>query len=313
MNKKLIEFLTENSFTIEENGAYAYINDYQVAVGQDRVENALYGGMATIVQAFSHLEPEQISVLQAYLKEHKKELNISKYEVTPVGVCFAVMKHFDTLMDTIKQVTYQMLELNAKNKGYCPITGEALDEATMRKLYYNNFIVFLNEASVELLNQEIEQAEQEFQNAPNNYLKGTLGAVVGGFLGAIVWVVVAVFLGFISGWIAFLISFLAGLGYDKMKGKATNIKFIISAIVTLCYVVLAMLLIYVLVAKGLMIEEGVEGSALKGFSHYLKVNAEFKAEFIGNMVLAIIFGAVGVVFSYFQMKKTIHKKQEKLN
>ncbi|MDE7095487.1 MAG: hypothetical protein K2O23_03280 [Anaeroplasmataceae bacterium] len=313
MNKKLIEFLTENNFTIEENGAYDYINDFQVAVSQDRVENALYGGMATVVHVFSHLEPEQATSLQAYLKEHKKELNITKYDVTGVGVCFAVLKHFDTLMDTIKQVTNQMLELNAKNKEYCPITGEALDEATKRKLYYNNFIVFLNEASVELLNQEIEQAEQEFQNAPNNYLKGALGAIVGGLLGAIVWVVVGAFFGIMSGWIAFLIAFLAGLGYDKMKGKATNMKFIISAIVTLCYVVLSMLLIYVLIAKVQMAEDGLEGSAFKGLMEYLKTNAQFKAGFIGDMITSVIFGALGIFFSYFQMKKTIHKKQEKLN
>ncbi|MDE6407350.1 MAG: hypothetical protein K2K50_01935, partial [Anaeroplasmataceae bacterium] len=277
-----------------------------------RVESALYGGMATVVQAFSHLESEQVSALQAYLKEHKKELNIFKYEVTPVGVCFAVMKHFDTLLNTINQVTNQMLELNTKNKEYCPITGEVLDEATKRKLYYNDFIVFLNEASVEILNQEIEQAEQDFQNAPNNYLKGTLGAIVGGLLGAIVWIIVGVFLGMISGWIAFLIAFLAGLGYDKMKGKATNMKFIISAIVTLCYVILSMLLIYVLIAKAQMAEDGLGGSAIKGLIHYLNTSSDFKGDFIGDMVSSVIFGALGIFFSYFQMKKTIHKIQEKL-
>ena len=136
----------------------------------------------------------------------------------------AVMKHFDTLMDIIKQVTNQMMQYGTKNKAYCPITGEELDEATKKQLFYNNFIVFLNEASVEMLNQEIERAEEEFRNAPNNYLKGTLGAIVGGALGAIVWVVIGFFAQFMSGWIAFLIAFLAGLGYDKMKGKATNMK-----------------------------------------------------------------------------------------
>ena len=312
MNKKLITFLTENNFTIEAESAYTYINDYQVSISQERTQNALYGGMATTIQIFSHLEAEQIPMLQAYLKEHKKELNVSKFEVTGVGVFLAVLNHFDTLMNTIRQLTEQLMTQNAKNKDYCPVTGDALDEATKRKLYYNNFVIFLNEASVELLNQEIERAEQEFQNAPNNYLKGTLGAIAGGALGAVVWVVIGAFTGFMSGWIAFLIAFLAGLGYDKMKGKATNMKFIIAAIVTLCYVVLSMLIIYIVVVKAAMSQYGLEGNPISVLFELIDIDEDVRSGFITDMVLALLFGAFGLFFSYFQMKKTLHKKQEKL-
>ena len=232
MNKKLITFLTENNFTIESESSYAYIDDYQVSISQERTQNALYGGMSTIIQVFSHLEAEQITTIQNFLKENKRSMNVMKYEVTELGVCVAIMNHYDTLMDTIKRITQFLNLQNAKNGTYCPITGEALDEETKRKLYYNNFVIFLNETSVELLNAQIEKAEQDFQNAPNNYLKGTLGAIAGGALGAIVWVVLGALAGIMSGWIAFLIAILAGLGYDKMKGKATNMKFVIAAIVT---------------------------------------------------------------------------------
>ncbi|MDE5546839.1 MAG: hypothetical protein K2I88_05190 [Anaeroplasmataceae bacterium] len=312
MNKKLITFLTENNFTIESESAYSYVNEYQVSISQERTQNALYGGMSTIIQVFSHLEAEQLPSIQAFIKENKRTMHLIRYEVTELGVCIAVMNHFDTLMDTIQRITNYLNSQNTKNKEYCPITGEVLDEATKRKLYYNDFIVFLNEGSVELLNAQIEKAEQDFQNAPNNYLKGTLGAIVGGALGAIVWVVLGALAGVMSGWIAFLIAILAGLGYDKMKGKATNMKFVIAAIVTLCYVVISMLLVYILIVKSVMAENGLEGNPLTVLFELIELDDEIKSGFITDMILAVVFGAIGVFFSYFQMKKTLHKKQEKL-
>ncbi|MDE5856278.1 MAG: hypothetical protein K2H06_04430, partial [Anaeroplasmataceae bacterium] len=179
MNKKLITFLTENNFTIESESSYAYVDEYQISISQERTQNALYGGMSTTIQVFSHLEAEQMTTIQTFLKENKRSMHVIRYEVTELGVCVAIMNHYDTLMDTIKRITQFLNLQNTKNGAYCPITGDALDEATKRKLYYNNFVVFLNEASVELLNAQIEKAEQDFQNAPNNYLKGTLGAIVG--------------------------------------------------------------------------------------------------------------------------------------
>lgn len=312
MNKKLITFLTENNFTIEQVGAYSYINDYQVSIGQERTQNALYGAMATIVQIFSHLEQTQFQEIEAYLKEHKKDLNLTKYEVTQIGVCFAVVNHFDTLMDTISRITNFLSLQDAKNKEYCPVSGELLEEGHTKKLYYNNLVVFLNETSVDVLNQEIEKAEEDFQRAPNNYLKGLLGAIIGGALGAIVWVVIGALAGFISGWIAFLIAILAGFGYDKMKGKPTHMKFVISAVVTLSYVLLSMLLVYILLVKAVMVDEGISGNPVSLLFELIGKNEELKSGFITDMVLSLLFGAFGVFFSYFQLKKTLHKKQEKL-
>lgn len=37
MNKKLVSFLTEQNFVIEKDGAYSYINDYQVSVSETKV------------------------------------------------------------------------------------------------------------------------------------------------------------------------------------------------------------------------------------------------------------------------------------
>ncbi|MDE7161933.1 MAG: hypothetical protein K2N65_04145 [Anaeroplasmataceae bacterium] len=312
MNKKIISFLTENQFTIDSESAYGYVNDYQVSISQERTQNALYGGMSTTIQIFSHLESEQIQMVQTYMKENKKRFHILRYEVTEMGVFFSIMNHFDTLMDVMHQITHFLIAQNAKNKEYCPMTGQELDEATKRKIYYNSFIIFLNEESVELLNKEIERAELEFQNAPNNYLQGAFGAIFGGSLGAIVWVILGAFAGIISGWIAFLIACLAGLGYDKLQGKPTNVKFIISAVVTLCYAIFSMFVVYAVMVQTVMVEEGISGNPISILFLLIEKEPQVRSGFLLDMFLSLFFGGLGVFFSYFQMRKTLHKKQEKL-
>lgn len=310
MNKKLNTFLTEQNFEIETNGATTYINDFQISISQ---VGSLYSGMQTIAQVFSHLNDELIPVATSYMKEKKKEFKIASYEVDNVGICMSIAHtNYAKLLEVIQNVTIFLKEHEAKNKDFCPISGEPLDEATKRKLYYNNCIVYLNEESVQILNQEIERAELEYQNAPNNYAKGILGAIVGGAIGAVVWIVVGALLGVISGWIAFLIAFLAGFGYDKMKGKQNNTKIITASIVTLVYVILSMFLIYVIVVMQVMSQEGISGNPVALLFDILEQDPDIRVDFISDLVLGLVFGIIGVVCSIFQMRKSLHHKQTKL-
>ncbi|MDE7105620.1 MAG: hypothetical protein K2O22_00465 [Anaeroplasmataceae bacterium] len=302
MTRNLITFLTGNNFSIEQESAYSFINGYQVSIRQTP---------NLAVQIFSFLEEEQIQSVTSYLKENNKVLHISSFDVTPLGVCINIAS-LNTLMEALEKITNFLSLQNAKNQQYCPVTGEEFIEETKQKVQYNQFVVFINEASVEILNAQIEAAEQDFQNAPNNYLKGALGAIIGGALGAIVWVVIGAFTGFMSGWIAFLIAFLAGLGYDKMKGKPTNMKFVVAAVVTLCYAILSMIVVYILLVKTAMNQYNLEGNPISVLFELMELDDRVKTAFIIDMVLALLFGVFGVFFSYFQMKKTLHKKQEKI-
>lgn len=312
MNKKLTTFLAENNFTFDGESAYSIVNNYQVSIGQDRMQNAFYAAMGTVIQIFSHLEENQIESMQSFIKEKKSSLHIIKYEITSMGVCFVITKNFDSLLESIQVITNQMNLVGAKDKDYCPVTGEPIEEETKKKLYYNNLVVFLNASSVDILNAEIEKAEEDFKNAPNNYAKGAIGALLGGALGAVVWVVIGALTSFISGWIAFLIAILAGWGYDKMKGKPTQMKFVFSAIATLFYAVVSMFVIYVILVRNIMIVEGIEGNPISVLFQFVESNEEVRSGFITDMVLSLLFGVFGIGFSYFQMKKTIHQKQEKL-
>lgn len=310
MNKKLVSFLTEQNFVIEKDGAYSYINDYQVSVSETKV----YAASMPCACIFSHIAEEKLASVTEYLKNNKKKFKLLNYEVSIMGVTLAYGNNkYDLFLEAVQSITAFLKEQETLNKEYCPYSGEPFEETTKKRLFYNGFIVFLNEASVTAINADIEKNEEEYKNAPNNYLKGALGAIVGGALGAVVWVVIGALFGFISGWIAFLIAVLAGIGYDKMKGKPNYTKIIISSVVTLAYVLFSMFLVYVIIVQKQMKVEGIEGNPVSILFQLIANSEEIKTGFITDMMLGLLFGVIGVVFSFFQMKKSLHQKKEKLN
>lgn len=126
---------------------------------------------------------------------------------------------------------------------------------------------------------------------PNNYLKGTLGAFVGALLGGMVWIIVGLF-GYVVAMVAFLISFLGSYGYDLMKAKKNKIKLLI---VSIFVIILSALILYIIVC-----------GSFNGFVNFLATSDGLK-EFLLNLLLALVFGALGITWSILQMKKDIHK------
>ena len=126
---------------------------------------------------------------------------------------------------------------------------------------------------------------------PNNYLKGTLGAFVGALLGGMVWIIVGLF-GYVVAMVAFLISFLGSYGYDLMKAKKNKIKLLI---VSIFVIILSTLILYIIVC-----------GSFNGFVNFLATSDGLK-EFLLNLLLALVFGALGITWSILQMKKDMHK------
>ena len=126
---------------------------------------------------------------------------------------------------------------------------------------------------------------------PNNYLKGTLGAFVGALLGGMVWIIVGLF-GYVVAMVAFLISFVGSYGYDLMKAKKNKIKLLI---VSIFVIILSTLILYIIVC-----------GSFNGFVNFLATSDGLK-EFLLNLLLALVFGALGITWSILQMKKDMHK------
>ena len=141
---------------------------------------------------------------------------------------------------------------------------------------------------------------------PNNYLQGTIGAICGGLIGAVVWILVGGVIGLVSGWIAFLIAYLSSFGYDKMKGKPSKVKPVITSIVTIILIVVSMFLTYYLIV--LINLKGTDYNAFDVLIELLKNDKDFQAAFIKDMIMSVFFGVFGIVLSIIQMKNKLHKK-----
>lgn len=109
-----------------------------------------------------------------------------------------------------------------------------------------------------------------------------------------VWIIVGLF-GYVAAMVAFLISFLGSYGYDLMKGKKNKIKLLIVSIVSIFVIILSTLILYIIVC-----------GSFNGFVNFLATSDGLK-EFLINLLLSLVFGALGITWSILQMKKDIHK------
>lgn len=311
MGKALNEFM--EAYKLESSGktTWGIINGYQVSTFIDSFQAPCFRG-----QIFTHLSEEEKNIITEQLNLKKKELKIFKYEFNEYGFNFwiggAILTNnsaVNYLRTALETLTVYMQDQNFKNSNYCPISGEELVEK--RLVGISDFKAYISEAEALKLDEANAKAEEEYRNSPNNYLKGTLGAICGGAIGAVVWIVIGAFLGIVSGWVAFLISFLAGFGYDKLHGKANNMKIIVASLVTLFFIIFSMFLIYVILVRQAMVQEGLEGNPISLLFELLDVSDDIRSSFISDLVLGLLFGVFGIVFSAIAMRKTLHKKPQK--
>lgn len=180
----------------------------------------------------------------------------------------------------------------------CPKCGKELVNKKelnyLNPLINTNFSMHVCEDCYNHILEEENKKEEEYKKSPNNYLKGTLGAFIGALLGGMAWIIVGLF-GYVATIIAFLISFLGSYGYDLMKGKKNKIKLLIVSIVSIFVIILSTFILYIIVC----------GSFAK-FVDFLATSDGLR-EFLVNLLLALIFGVLGITWSIFQMKKDIHK------
>ena len=189
-------------------------------------------------------------------------------------------------------------------KEYCPICGESLTSQEL--VYFDNSYILVDSNCALKIKEENDRIEKEYQALPNNYLQGTIGAICGGLIGAVVWILVGGVIGLVSGWIAFLIAYLSSFGYDKMKGKPSKVKPVITSIVTIILIVVSMFLTYYLIV--LINLKGTDYNAFDVLIELLKNDKDFQAAFIKDMIMSVFFGVFGIVLSIIQMKNKLHKK-----
>lgn len=178
--------------------------------------------------------------------------------------------------------------------------------AGKKQCFIDGYTMHLHPACVANINAVIEAENKDFANAPNNYLRGFLGALIGGVVGAVIAIVLNL-VGFISS-IAAVVSVVLGCFlYQKFHGKPNKMMLVIVSITTVVCMVLSVFAIYVVVAGVAAIQEGVNISAMEAFTICMQA-PEFARMFYLDLALILVFSAIGIGVQIAAAAKSIKRK-----
>lgn len=305
MNKKLELYFSQKDFNIDKNYGYGQINGYEVNLFYNAMDNT---APVKFIVSFFALENDKVKIIEELNNANIKFL---QYQNNELGMIFgindftvgALIKKLDNILDTIFNI---LKNNNALPQKYCPLCGkELVEDFKLFKVNGCNFTLH-NECANEI-KDSFEEEHQEYVEMPNNYFKGFWGAVIGAAVGAISFIIIF-FLGFISSISSFISVFLGSLLYKKFGGKPNHIMVIMTSVLTIVVLLLTVYLLYGLAALGLSYEEGLTLSMSEAFAHMMK-NSEFSSEFVGNIIMTILFALIGAGYEVYTMIKNLHKKQ----
>ena len=205
----------------------------------------------------------------------------------------SIMKKITEKLDA----TIAYLNVNeAKGVGYCPCCGEECD--LLKTIRVNDVYVSLDDKCYNEVAKVAAVEEQHYNEQPNNYLKGFLGAILGAGIGAVAWIVLY-YIGFLSALTAVLAVFLGNYFYVKFGGKANNVKNIIVAGVSLVVLVLACVGIYYVEVGSVIAANNLNMTPFE----LIFSDEELTGYFVYDMAMNVIFTIIGVVAQVASTKR----------
>lgn len=308
MNRKIEEVLRENHLIIEGNYAYGFIQGYEV--------NVLYSQFDNVVPlkffVSTYVEENQRKNITETLK--KQKIKFLKFEFNEFGLFFGLNGFTANslakgLQSVINIVVGYLVENQALKKEYCPICGSELNEENTTKANVEGLRITMDKDCFAKINEEIVQENESFEKAPNNIVKGCIGALLGALAGAVLTVILY-FVGFISAISAVVSVLLGSFLYKKMGGKPNVIMIIIVSITSIAMQLLAIYGLYVVAAFGICLEKEVLCSAFQAFSICMSNNEEFSDAFAHDMLLSVVFTVIGVACEIGQLSRSIKRTKQ---
>lgn len=306
MNKKIGAFFEERGFAIEGNCAYGKIDNYDASVFVAILDNVAPLRIQLSLHAVGETRQTILNEIRALnFKFFRMEANL--YGILLGFNGMTINSLLKQLPDMLEKITNILNRNGALGTNYCPLCGKELIEGTYKPYVIEKWIkVNIDDECVGKLNDVIKKENEEFSKAPNNYLKGTLGALIGAAAGAIGYFILANFgvIGAISGILAV---YLGALLFKKFGGKPTKVMVLIVAVLSILSQLFAVFYIYYNVANVLAIDYNITSVGMEAFKDMMGV-AEFKSEFTHNLIMTIVFTAIGVGSYALQLVRQTKRK-----
>lgn len=307
MNKHINEFVTNLNLVETSKAHYSGVyNQYQYGFSYTTI------GISSLNITFFANFGSKKNEIVSWLECEKKLLKFTSYQIDDyyLSIDFNVMLTIGKTLVNVTQASRMLAdkfaELEIPNKNYCPVCGQELDNTD--KAIFNGYEFNVDLGCRNTIAQKNAQAEMEFNNAPNNYLKGALGASLFALIGVAVWIILGVATQRIFGYIAILVSFLAGFGYNKFGGKNNFMKIVIPSLITIVLLIVSLFVIYYVILSNTCKEIGYTGSVMELLGFMLETDEEFKGGIISDVFITVLFAGIGILGSYSYLKKGMHKK-----
>lgn len=305
MNKKIDTYFTNLGLKVTGNTAYGKFEGFEV--------NALVVPLDTVAPVKMHVAlyaPVEVkAAIINELKALKFKWFVADADVYGISLGFndalTMGRLVDRMDDMLDKIFAVFKKHEAKGLGYCPVCGEELKEET-KKCQIGFAQITMDISCVSDINKAITQDNEEFKNAPNNYLKGTIGALLGAFVGAVIFVVLFYF-GIVSALTSLIAVLLGTYAYKKLGGKPNAMMIVIVTVISVVSMLLTITGIYVLAAEVLAPEFGFSSTGIQAFTDMMSVQ-EFSSEFATNFSMTAVFTALGVIFEVFQLSKSIKRQ-----
>lgn len=304
MNKKIVNFFS--TYGMKESGKtmYGKIKGYEV--------NAM------LVQ-FDNVAPLRIHISLYATDEQKRaiESGIRNLAIKFFRMQFSqygLMLGFNgmtlgsllkRLPATLEQIFGILSENGALTAEFCPVCGKPLEEGNYKNCNVEGLTITIDNDCVNTINTVIKAENEDFNNAPNNYLKGFLGAVIGALAGVAVAVLLYV-VGFVSSISAIISIMLGTFLYQKFHGKPNKMMIVIVSLTTLVFLAATVPAVYI-VASGIVAHsEGYALTAIEAFKLCME-DAEFARMFYADLAMVVLFTAIGIGVQIFVLAKKIKR------
>lgn len=307
MNKFIVNALSKYNFTYGKNSGYGFINDYEVNVLNDITAP----GPTFVFSTFLSQDKKNDFVLKMNAKKIPL-VQTTSFEfgvIVIIGAWFA--KSFEKKFAEVIPVIVDLLEtLEAPKKDTCPQSGEIIDEENSKTpvLPGTDLKIRLSNSAIQTINSSIDKSNEDFENAPNNYLKGFGGILIGALAGVSLTVIFSL-IGFITALAPLVSIFLGVFLYKKFGGKQNYTMIIMSLVTTLLIILGALILMYITVATKAVAEAGMTYRGFEALIYCINNVPEFKSSFILDISLNGLFILLAEGFSIYRLITMIRRPQ----
>ena len=295
MNKILNEFLNSHSFTNDQKtGIYGKLNGFQISGSV----NQMTGSTCTVNV---HLNEGAAEKVAAWVEENKKRYGILNPVYTTNSVSCMINPPFGPVKKYIafmEDITAFLKDVTATD--CCPFCGETLEGSEDIRLVGTYGRMFhAHEHCFDEYTEQVKSGEIKEAQAPNNTLRGLLGAILGSLAGCIIWALMFLFTDYFVVIVAFLISMGAAFMWGKFGGKNNKTKIAVVWAVSIIMMLLTMLASYLI-----FVAVSVDGNVFENFIYNLQVTPSFRSLVIVDTLISFVFIIVANVYMTINVLKT---------